>query len=1100
MPSKIYSDSENTLASENSIKAQDDSTRKSLLLPKEEVDETEMGDILDEDGHLVARSVRVVKTGSKVGTEFSRQAYTAESLEKEASPIGKKDSTKIGASLQNIRSKLGFSWNKFGRQTVLIGLALGIIIIIGVSGVAAWAVGIWNNTNTVETTQAESSVVYARDGKTELFKFYKDEKREVVLIDADAKNPDQNYIPRNMQLAMIALEDENFYYNEDGIPWSNIVGAAFKCLTTAGDNCRGASGLAQQLRKNLTKEDDPTLSRKIEELFAAIKLNREMNKKTILELYLNQVFFGRNSAGVQEASRSYFGKDIKNITTTEACYLAALVQQPGIFSASIGKPDDPANVEYIERKNICLQKMHERKLEGDNIPPFIGSSEELDKLKQEQVQFTDNRQTFPYPHFRDYVTQELRKFNINEQALYTRGYRIITTLDPDIQAKTEKSIGETIQGAVFDNGANNTAAIVLDGPSGQIMAMVGSRDYYDESIDGQVNIMTSPRQPGSSIKPYVYACAFNQNFNPGTILINKPTDFGGGFRPKNYTPGLLDGPISIRSALQNSLNITAVKAGYLCAGSGNLPDERKSLNNFFDYSETLGLRYPCIPNADNKEGEQTCANPQYAQKAYRNRCYVGTFIGGCEVSGVSHATALNVFAQNGNLRTATPFVSVIDPKTGTDLYTRTQNSDNPIYPVKEAVIKPGTAQQINSIMSDYPARYPAFGRRLAANLELTGWTGANAVAAKTGTTDNVKDTWAVGYSPYYTVVTWVGNTDSTPLKNTAAASSAAAPIWNRIMTNLHENKEKKGFSKDQLKPVRLDPLSGFIVNEGGNVEYLTDEQIKALNDAQALMAKPDYNPSGQSIFQNRSSIVLRNLKVNNLDGKLAVDGKTLSSSISTISCTDSISEFPLAKNWLEPSIGLIGDKGKRCPTELSDQDQVSEQNNKPQITTTLTSGGSAGFPSYISAVPTGLPGKSISSILVYVDGVQKDVTVINGQGAFYGSDVTPGTHNVLIRATDSFGAVNEITINNVNFGAPSFNITSSGNASSLTLTATPNITTTLSSPEFRIYQNGNETNRCTAQLTGGLYTCTINAGGQSGGATVRFLSGGSTLAQKQINF
>ncbi|NJK71425.1 MAG: transglycosylase domain-containing protein [Thermales bacterium] len=192
---------------------------------------------------------------------------------------------------------------------------------------AAWLITIWNNTPQIDSFNEpiQSSIVYDRNGD-ELFKFFSEERREVVDIDR---------IPREMQLAIIALEDENFYYNESGIPWSNLVGASFKCFTRAGDNCRGASGLSQQLVKNITGDNQATVSRKVRELFTALKLNQEKNKQEILAMYLNQVPFGRNAYGIQEASKSYYGKDVSELDIVQSCYLASFVQKPSTFSISL---------------------------------------------------------------------------------------------------------------------------------------------------------------------------------------------------------------------------------------------------------------------------------------------------------------------------------------------------------------------------------------------------------------------------------------------------------------------------------------------------------------------------------------------------------------------------------------------------------------------------------------------------------------------------------------------------------------------------------------------------------------------------------------------
>jgi membrane peptidoglycan carboxypeptidase len=230
-----------------------------------------------------------------------------------------------------------------------------------------------------------------------------------------------------------------------------------------------------------------------------------------------------------------------------------------------------------------------------------------------------------YPHFRDYITAELRKLNLSEQALLTQGYKITTTINPDIQAQVDQTFVDLSETAFDSQGVNNGSALVLDGPTGQILALKGSRDYNNEEIDGQVNIATSPQQPGSSIKPYVYLSAFNQGFNPATTLIDNKMDFGGGFTPKNFTDRN-NGIIDIRRALQNSYNIPAVKAFYLSAGGTEAiqnPDAAlgTSYENFFGLVDQLGLEFPCIPVG---EEAKKCSDPASEKTAFRNlkrRCW-----------------------------------------------------------------------------------------------------------------------------------------------------------------------------------------------------------------------------------------------------------------------------------------------------------------------------------------------------------------------------------------------------------------------------------------------------------------------------------------------
>jgi len=301
-------------------------------------------DFLADDGVIIPQKTKVIEKNSKIGTEFSKKEVSLDS-ERQSPTIGRKTlsgSTSNQLDLKAIRKKFSFSWKTYSRKLALFLLIGGISGILIVSFVAAWLIDQYEQARPLSSIndRKESSVVYARDGQTVLFKLFSEERREVVnLCDPNLPLDKQagNCIPKQMQLAIIALEDEKFYYNATGIPWTNMLGAAAKCLTSAGDDCRGASGISQQLVKNLTGDNESTINRKIRELFTAMKLNQENPHDKILDAYLNTVPFGRNAYGVQEAAKSYFDKDVKNISTPEACYLAALVQQPTTYSLSIEK-------------------------------------------------------------------------------------------------------------------------------------------------------------------------------------------------------------------------------------------------------------------------------------------------------------------------------------------------------------------------------------------------------------------------------------------------------------------------------------------------------------------------------------------------------------------------------------------------------------------------------------------------------------------------------------------------------------------------------------------------------------------------------------------
>lgn len=1025
--------------------------------------------VLDDDGYVKASEVKVLRKGDKVNTEYNQDTMSDSEKNKKATILGRKPSPKKGESIAKLRKKVGFSWERFGRKFLLAGIVFAVIFVVGASIAAAYLIDIWNQTQDVDLTSqpTESSIVYARDGKTVLFEFYGEERREVVPFEQ---------IPRNMQLAIIALEDENYYFNETGIPWSNIAGAALKCLQGNGSECRGGSGLSQQYIKNLTGESEATISRKIRELFTALRLNVEKNKEEILALYLNQVPFGRNAYGVQEASRSYFDKEVQDLETHEACLLASMVQQPSKFDSAVRAQTGDAWEELLGRKNSCLDKMRNLQLGGVASEEFIQSDEELEELKEKELFFTDNIDEYPYPHFRDYVRAELRKFNISEQALYSRGYRITTTIDPAIQQQVEESVSSNYEGAVVANGANNAAAVVLDGPSGEIVALVGSADYDNQDIDGQVNIVTSPQQPGSSIKPYVYLTDFLQGFNPGTVVLDAKMDFGyGGFTPKNFTDRN-NGLVTLRNSLQSSYNIPAVKGAFLAAG--DTPPEQINTNQevenlgltgidtIIDTTKRLGLEYP-----------------------FEDNCFVSTAIGGCEVTMLSHATALNTIAQDGNRKTATPFISIIDSKTDEDVYKVVQESEKAVYPKIDQVIDARYARQLSNVLSDSQARYGAFCGgssrcNLARRLDLIdeGWDGDFKVAAKTGTTDEIRDTWTVGYSPYYTVTTWVGNTTNEPMFRDAVSANSAGVIWKDIMTKVHEGKEKRGFSREGLEEVSIVPSTGLL--GGGGTELLTSEQRQILEEARSRLNSNNYDASKNTIFQNRSVVISQTLKVNRLDGKLAVEGKTLPEFIEERTYTQILPEFPVGE-W-KTTAQAYNRNNARPPTEFSAQDQVSESNNKPRITTNVVSNAQAPGNIVLQAQTTGNNDKTIDLSEIYIDGnlVASDS---DGEVLFNTVSVSGGQREVILRATDSFGSTAERKFTNVNFSEEDKGDNEGGGVtidapdstsisnSSITLRAT-SISDFEPLPKL-ILKQGVVQRECQAQKNGDSYSCEISTSG-----------------------
>lgn len=572
--------------------------------------------------------------------------------------------------------------------------------------------------------------------------------------------------------------------------------------------------------------------------------------------------------------------------------------------------------------------------------------------------------------------------------------------------------------------------------------MVGSVDYADTSIQGQVNVVTAPRQPGSTFKPYVYATAMENGLNPGSILLDAQTTFEGNYTPKNFS-GKFSGPVSLRYALQNSLNIPAIKAAILSSDSAT-PNGNQGINQVFDLTLRAGMSYPCIPSADGAK----CKDDQTASKAFRDRCGLSSALGGCEVTMLSHLTSLNTFAQDGNLRTATPFKEIRNAQ-GIDIYAQKQNSSNPVYPKQDNAINPLTARQINSVLSDYEARKPIFGNA-SRLLELPGWTGENSVAAKTGTTNNNKDMWTVGYTPYYSVAIWAGNTDGKLMNANASSTATTSTAWQKMMVYLHKDKTKTGFSKQGLVATNLDPATGLI-SEGGRNEWLTPAQKQLLEQAQQKLNQNDYKPAENNFLSNATTVVSRKLKINKLDGKLATD-KTLPENIEEQTFLEVVAEYPI---WIETAkqyMQSAGDRFKPAPTEISDQDQVAEQQKVPTITSSLDQSTKNISSIEAQAQAQGNGNKQISSIEILINGTVKasnqnqNSLKLNDLKEFAGKTVT-----VLIRAKDSANLEVSKTYQNV------------------TIESTSSVDQDLSSTEIRQLQIN-----CAANQSSTNADCTFN--------------------------
>ncbi len=557
----------------------------------------------------------------------------------------------------------------------------------------------------------QTSIIYDRSGKIVLYKIHGEENRKILT---------HNEIPDVVRIATVATEDKNFY-SHFGVDFFSIF-RALKVNAENGEISQGGSTITQQLARNVFLTREKTWRRKFLETLIAIKFEKNFTKDQILDRYLNQVPYGSNAYGISAAAEVFFGKEAKNLSLDEAVFLAELPKAPTYYS-----PYGNNIKKVVARYENILDKIEALRL---------ASSLEIENARKINIltKIKPFQESILAPHFVFYVIEQLEE-KYGRDFLEKGGLRIITTLDFELQKIGEKVVAD---GGVrnIKYGASNAALVAINPGSGDILAMIGSRDFFDQSIDGQVNVATSLRQPGSSFKPIVYATAFEKGYQPETLIADEPTNFGrdgGGidYIPQNYD-GKFHGVLPMRKTLAMSLNIPAIKTLSLVG-----------IDSAIDMAQRLGI---------------TTLND-------RNRYGLSLAIGGAEVKLVDMVSAFSVFATEGKRNQSQTILEI------------TENTKK-IYASKkqtEQVIDVEVARKINSIISDNDARSAIFGKNNPLFIP-----GRN-VAAKTGTSQEFRDAWTVGYTPAIAVGVWTGNNNASPMKAGSDGVFVAAPIWRSFM-------------------------------------------------------------------------------------------------------------------------------------------------------------------------------------------------------------------------------------------------------------------------------------------------------------------------------
>jgi len=601
----------------------------------------------------------------------------------------------------------------------LIGLVAGGFLFLGASVIWATVIPIPAINNFENRKVAQSTKIYDRTGNIVLYDVHGTMRRTAVPLDQ---------ISPYIQKATIAIEDATFYTHKGFRPMSFL--RAVWINATTGSFAQGGSTITQQVVKNALLTQDKTIIRKIKEIILALRLERVYSKEQILQTYLNENPYGGTVYGVQEASQYFFGVDAKDVDLAQAAYLAALPQAPTYYSP-YGNHRDALEA----RQKLVLSEMLENGLITD---------EEYKNAVETKVEFRDRAEAgIKAPHFVFYIREYLeQKYGVDE--VLSEGLHVVTTLDYDLQKKAEEIIAADAPGMERNFNASNMGLVAIEPSSGQILAMVGSRGYFDGTIDGKVNVTTSFQQPGSSFKPLVYAAALEKGYTPETAIFDVRTQFSTACgvqdvfnsNPPCYSPVSFDGnyrgPVTFRAALAQSLNVPAVKTLYLVG-----------VDTALNMAQRLGIT--TLSDA--------------------GRYGLSLVLGGGDVTLLELTGAYATFANDG-VRNPIAGILRIEDKNGRVLESYEEEGSR--------VLSPQVARQINDILSDNVARTPEFG----ANSPLY-FPGYN-VAAKTGTTNDYWDVWIMGYTPGVVIGAWAGNNDNEPMEKQIAAY-IISPTWHKVM-------------------------------------------------------------------------------------------------------------------------------------------------------------------------------------------------------------------------------------------------------------------------------------------------------------------------------
>ncbi len=609
---------------------------------------------------------------------------------------------------------------------------------------------------------SQSSKIYDRTGEVLLYEIYNEEKRTVILFEE---------IPEFVKKATVAVEDKNFY-SHPAFDWRAMARAFFMNIIK-GRVVQGGSTITQQLAKNAFLTSEKTFNRKIKELILAYWIEQRYSKDEILNLYLNQISYGSNTYGIESASQIYFNKSAKELNLAQAALLASLPKAPTYYS-----PWGTRQEELLQRKDYVLRQMLEMNFIDD---------EEFQRAQNFKFTFAEpSLGLIKAPHFvmmvRDYLANKY-----DEGFLEKSGLKIITTLDYEMQKIAEQVVSEGAERNEKLYKGKNAALIAQDPKTGEILALVGSRDYFDKKNEGNFNVAVQGlRQPGSAFKPFAYLTAFEKGYSSETVVFDAATEFVpnnpncpaivnfSNDLPECYHPENFDnyfrGPVSFRSALAQSINVPSVKILYLAG-----------VDNTIKTAKNMGIT------------------------TLKDSAFYGLslVLGGGEIKLVDLINAYSVLAQDG-VRHNQKIVMEIKDAGGNEIESFLDQAIQ--------VVEPQYAQMINDILSDEEARRPLY----SGSFNLTVFDDRQ-VALKTGTTNDYRDAWTIGYTPYLVAGVWAGNNRQEPMQKQAGSILAALPIWNAFMKQVLEKYPAETFNKPpeiNIAEIPKPMLNGQYYNNG----------------------------------------------------------------------------------------------------------------------------------------------------------------------------------------------------------------------------------------------------------------------------------------------